>query len=418
MGIINENVDKVDIRVKQKKKDLIDYFIREREGSNIKNREVFSLEYIPKEIYHREDYIFWLLEKMGNIDRFRNNLNIWGPVGCGKTLVVKYSISHLQDMWKDLNITAKIVYVNCNEYSTSSSVLYKIITSLGGEVAERGLRLGTYIAHLKEIIEDLTALVICLDEVDFLITRRRNKKKGYEEVLYSFGEINKINLICISNIPKWNQFLDDRIRSRLQLENKNFAAYSESETRDIILQRIELGLKDSKIFSDKHIDYIVKTILINKTDIRDAIRYLQIIVDYLDKNEVEVSKHILNKCYNILIEEELFSTINSLSIAHKILIWIISSLAIKKKKITSNLINTRWNELASNDKFEYKEYIKPIGVRQIQRHINTLTELYQLLSSNTASLGRYGKENVITPEFDAELVHDHYKLDDRINSSI
>lgn len=419
MNPFDKSLGDVDHRVERKKRNLIDFFKQEREKSIIKNKEVFSLEFIPEKVYYREEYIYWLLEKMGNIDRFRNNLNIWGPVGCGKTLVVKYCIPQLGDIWNKLDINAKIIYVNCNKYNNTSKVLSFIINSLGGKVPERGWDKGTYLDYLLGQIKLLNSLVICLDEVDILLRRKRNKERGYEDLLFSFGDIDKISLICISNVPKWNQFLDGRIKSRLQLEDMNFSSYKEEEIKGIVLQRLELGLKDQQIFSNGEIEYIVKTIYYNRTDIRDVIRYLQIIIDYIDKNNSnEINNFILQKCYNILLEKELFMVINDLPIPLQVMVWLITSLSIKKQPITAKTLNTALNRLVKNSNFKYKRFLREVGLRRTQDYLNDLKDIYQLISYDIKSLGRDGIKSIIIPEFDVEAVNEHYKLNEELNGNI
>ena len=84
--------------------------------SIIVNIDALSVDYLPKHLLHREKELQQLMNNIKN----RVNCMVLGPVGSGKTTLVKKAI---------LDLTEDIRYVDCTLYDTPFSVLMEVVPS-------------------------------------------------------------------------------------------------------------------------------------------------------------------------------------------------------------------------------------------------------------------------------------------------
>ena len=387
----------------QTKKDSIKTSILQYLKQSIfKNSGVFSADFIPPILKFRDRYINILLDKLAKEIFHQTNFNIFGITGSGKTLSIKYCFKKIEEIWKELEgegnlIGARTLYISCSDYDNTSKILSYIINKLGGNVPMRGWDRGTYLEELKKMLESFNHVIICFDESDILM------KKGLQQLILSLSDIQKISFIFISNIPNWNKDIDPRIRSRLQLEDLEFIAYSTNEIRGILLQRITLGLKEN-IFTPKILDLIIQKAYYNRGDLRDVIKLFNIIIEDIQYNKiVELTDTIINQCYYKLLEREIIRIVDCLSPPLRLMLLIIINIKKRgKQQLTTTNINFEWNETVKKSKI-----YEPIKARQILNHLHSL-ELYNLISIEKKSLGRgKGVINIIEPEFNINLVYNY-----------
>jgi Cdc6-like AAA superfamily ATPase len=393
--------------------------VKTMERNIIKDKNTFSIEYIPKILKFRDKYVKKLLEKIakGCLSLSPSNINIWGATGTGKTITIKYCFQKAEEIWSKANINGQTIYVPCSEYNTQSKAFSRILGQLGRQVPIKGIDRGTYIDYIKEMIEKVEYLTICFDEIDILV---KNNLKN-QDFLFSLANISKINFVFISNNPYWNKFLDSRIRSRIQFEDMEFEPYSNTEMKGILLQRIELGLTKN-IFSDDILDYIVTKAYFNRSDLRDVIKLLYIVIEEIQSkllsyeqnsdtnSEIDyinklLTKEFINSCYFKLIERETIRIINGLPPSLHILLIYISYLKLYKpnSKITSQLLHTIWNTSIKNSKIK-PTIFEPVGLRTIQNNLNQLKQ-YQLIDYGIKGHGRgQPTECIIEPLFNPQLI--------------
>lgn len=379
-------------------RDLLEYI----NNSIFTKPDVFSVEYIPPILKYRDKYVDILMGKLAKEIFHKTNFNIFGMTGSGKTVTVKYCFIKIKEIWENiedkLDLKPETLYIPCSDYDNQSKILSYMINKLGGEAPTRGWDKGTYLEVLKKELNKYLHLIVCFDEADILI------EKDLEHLIFSLSDISKISLIFISNVPDWNKNIDPRIRSRLQIEDLEFRSYSDEEIKGILLQRIDLGLREN-IFSDKILEYIIQKAYYNRGDLRDVIKLLNIIIEELQYKKVDsISKDVVNFCYKKLIERETLRVVDCLSPPLRLMLLIISNLRINKKylTLTTKSINEEWNNLTKTGKI-----YEPITRRQTLNHLNSL-EMYKLISIDKTSFGRgKGVKNVIQSEFNEKLVYNH-----------
>lgn len=190
--------------------------------NNIKNTEVFNLNYIPEEIYIRKE-----LEIAGKyiaeyiLTGIPNNLIIYGNKGSGKTT----SILSLLNAFKD---EKKLDYVYLNALDNPTS--YKLFEEISGKTG-RGYALNDTIQWAKEKLKG--RYIVVIDETDVL---KDNK------ILYYLSRETRVSIILLTQKLFWFNSLDDSIKSSLQPIHVNFKSYDINEIKTILNMRANEGL--------------------------------------------------------------------------------------------------------------------------------------------------------------------------------
>ncbi len=205
-------------------KALFNKSLKEKEIilSNIKNPNVFDLDYIPNQIYIRkelESISDYLAEYV--LTGIPNNLIVYGNKGSGKTT----SILNLLNAFKE---GEKLDYIYLNALDNPTS--YKLFQAIAGKTG-RGYALNDTIQWAKETLKDKFAIVI--DEADLLKDHK---------ILYILTREIKVNLIILTQKLFWFNSLEDSIKSSLQPIHVNFKAYDVDEVKIILDMRAKEGL--------------------------------------------------------------------------------------------------------------------------------------------------------------------------------
>ena len=233
-----------------------------KEGETLfKNEFALDYDFIPKEIPHRENQQHYIAECIAPLLNKRNGRNIFvcGAPGIGKTVAVKHIFKELEEKTNDV----LPIYINGWKKDTSYKILVDICEQIGYKWTHNKRT-----DELMKIISDALnkkSAAICIDEID------RVKEI---DIIYSLCEdLFKKSIIVIANNKDWISKLDQRIKSRLMPEYLEFKEYSPQETKDIIVQRINLCFYDNIWGND------AMNLVINKTaelkDIRSGLFLLK-----------------------------------------------------------------------------------------------------------------------------------------------
>lgn len=222
---------------------LFERYLRAEE-SLFRNQIALDSEFLPDRLLHREGQIKEIANCIGPILKGNKPKNVFihGPTGVGKTAVIKYLL--LKEL-PQVSAKTKSIYLNCWNQNTRFNILKSILNKFG-IIAPGG---SVSSAELYQRLENLLKtknLILGLDEVDQL-----SPKYGHE-VLYDLLRIEgMVGLILISNDPYALAYLDQRIRSSLNVEEIEFKPYKRQEVFEILKSRSEMAFFPRVITEDQ-----------------------------------------------------------------------------------------------------------------------------------------------------------------------
>lgn len=400
------------------KEKIIEKLKAVREKSIIKKREVFSLNYIPESLLFRESQLAKLQELLCEAFRKSVNINCWGHPCTGKTISVRYVCQFLEDVWKELDIKSTTVIIPCSKYFTPSDILHLIIETLKTDlrkngrlpfnldmtIPKKGWDREMYLQIIRDLLMNFDSIVVIFDNFDQLI------RKKYGDIIFLLSNLSKLSLVLISNQMIRNCGLDIEKSSALQLQELFFPLYTINEIEEMIKQRLILGLKEDTII-DSHVKKIVTEIQRNNLNILDALKFLKILVEFLDLAEkTKFDGNLLKEVYLKLCETNIIRKLNELPLNSQIICYIIAVCyetngTSKNLKLNSNYILKKLNSF--NQK--YGNSFENVRLRTVQVYLNQL-KLAGLIEYKRKSLGKgNGTRSVIKPRFNTRFVYDFFQ---------
>ncbi len=240
------------------------------------NRDSLEYDYVPKEIPHRENQQHYIAEVIKPLFQKKSgkNLFICGAPGIGKSVAVNFVLRDLKEKTDDIYP----VYINCWKKDTSYKILLDICEQLDYKWTHNK-RTDELVKVISEIVNK-KSIVIVLDEID------RVKEL---DILYTFSEdFLRKTIIMIANDYEWIVHLDERIKSRLNVETLKFNQYTYSEIFDILKYRINYAFSQDVV--DKSVLELVSEKSFEYGDIRKGIFLLK---ESGDIAETKASRKIL-----------------------------------------------------------------------------------------------------------------------------
>jgi len=209
--------------------------------SLFKNEYALDYTFLPKSVPFRESQQKFLASCIKPLlsEHSGRNVLVHGPPGVGKTAALKHLLREIDETDE---LTEKIfpIYINCWHKNTTYKIVLELCDALGyafvqNKNTEDLFKIVTQILNKK-------GAVIVFDEID---------KVEDTDFLYILSEtLFKKTIFLVTNYKSWLLDLDDRIRSRLMLEQIDFPHYDELEIEGILRDRMQYAYNSPCVDDD------------------------------------------------------------------------------------------------------------------------------------------------------------------------
>ena len=268
---------------------MVDYLDRIGAGYVIHDPEPLDFDYVPQQIVCREQYQSQLAARFASLDRPESSCRavITGPVGSGKTVLVKTFCRDLQRHLVNRR-TINIAHVNCRNASTSTRVVQRIVHAIDPGHPDRGLSIGELLLSLRKLTRrNSSHLIVILDEVDHML------RKSGDDILYQLLRIDEdqegkgtLSLILISQ-EQVLDVLETAVISRMGKTNLiKIPSYGEDELFKIASQRAELALVNGS-----YTEEIIRLIAQKSAPIGDARLAIELLKAAAESCEIRQDDH-------------------------------------------------------------------------------------------------------------------------------
>jgi cell division control protein 6 len=211
------------------------------EESLFKNELALDFSFQPKPMRYRETQQRYMANCIKPLFQNRNgkNLLIYGVPGIGKTLACKQVI---EELWEETEDIVPI-YINCWHKNTTFKIFLELCVALDYKMTQNKGS-DELFKIIKERLNKKSAVFI-FDEID--------KVEDFDFLYSILEEVYRKSIFLITNYKDWASKMEERIRSRLFLDNLEFKAYNYKETEGILKQRVDYafvpGVLDEGAFS-------------------------------------------------------------------------------------------------------------------------------------------------------------------------
>jgi cell division control protein 6 len=228
-------------------------------SSIIKNHHVLDFDYIPNELPHRTEHLRRLAQLFKPLlTKLSQNAVIKGPVGTGKTVIVKKFCTSFVNIARKQGKIVEYVHINCRKRSTDGLVLIGILNHFDKRFPDRGFSVQEMLQILNKQLQRRDAqLLLVLDEADALL-RKSGSNLVYNLTRFTDETMkidNPISIIMVSQKDVLSELDSSALstfkRSNVIILNK----YSRDELFDIINQRVQLAFHYNTV-SEESIDLI------------------------------------------------------------------------------------------------------------------------------------------------------------------
>jgi len=360
-----------------------------------KNRKVLQSNYIPENIFYRENEIKQIASILAPSLKMEkpSNVFIYGRTGTGKTLCIKYVVSNMFDVAKKKNVNLKIIYLNCKlkkVADTEYRLMAQLTREFGVEVPATGLPTDeVYKGFVKYLDEKNLLLLIVLDEIDQLID------KVGDEILYNLTRLNselvksEISIIGISNNLVFADNLDPRVKSSLSEEEIIFSPYNAQQLQKILEDRSKLAFKEN-ILEEGVIEKCAAYAAREHGDARRALELLRIAGELAERsNEKKIGFGHIDSAEEKIERDRIINMVNTQPKQFKLTLYSIFEMSLKANKcIFTGDIYDLYKDLC------FKTGDRPLTQRRISDIIAEL-DMLGIINAKVISKGRYGRTREI-----------------------
>lgn len=364
--------------------------------SIFKNKKIFQSNYTPCMILNRDEQINLIANILAPSlkNEKPSNLFVYGKTGTGKTLTIKYTTNHLQEIANQRNLPVKIIYANC-KLKKIADTEYRLIAALTREfgkiIPSTGLPTDEVYSIFYETLDKTKQIIILiLDEIDQLVY------KTGDEILYNLTRINselknsQISLIGISNDLTFMSNIDSRVKSSLSEEEIIFPPYNALQIQSILKQRAEQAFENEVIDKgviEKCSAYAAR----EHGDARRALELLRVAGEIAERQcQPKITLKDLDAAEEKIEKDKIEEIIKSQPKQYQAIIYsIIKIYAAKQDNLFTGEIYDLYQKLCQ------KTDLKPLTQRRVSDVISEL-DILGLIQAKTISKGRYGRTREIT----------------------
>ena len=366
------------------------------------NRKIFDHGFEPSRLPHRENEINSLVKNLVDAlnGHIPSNMLLYGVPGAGKTVVTRYVLRQLREKGNELNKKVQAYEINCRSVDTK----YRVVQYLASELHERGdvvvpftgWPTGRVLETLVSRMDRIGGVhIIVLDEIDNLVSR------AGDGLLYNLTNLNtrlsnsRCCIIGISNDLNFTQQLDPRVMSRLSQEDIVFHPYGASEIENILLKRVEDGLKQG-ILQEGVVSLCAALAAQEHGDARRALDLLRISVQKAEQNSQEkVETRHVKIAQSQLEYDQVTPVLKTLPLHQKL---VLLSICLNEdnglKNISTGDIYRTYADAC------IMIHVEPLTTRRVSSLLNELDTLGLIIARNV-SKGRGGRSkqvNLTTPK--------------------
>lgn len=358
------------------------------------NHQALQSEYVPDHLPFRSQQISNVGEVLAPIlHKSRpSNLLIYGKTGTGKTAVIRYVTTRLNDTCLKQQIKTCFVYCNTRLTGTEYRTLAELASGIGIKIPFTGLALTEVLSRIQEHIRQQSLQVLfTLDEIDYLV-----RALG-DDLLYGLTTSSdkvtqgSISLIGISNDLKFKEDLGARVISRLSEEELVFPPYSADELRTILSERAQLALRPAS-YSNAAVNLCAALSGSEHGDARRAVDLLRVATEIAER---EGSQQLQEKHVRVALQkidqDRILEALRTLPLHAKLVLLATIFSSQQDAKCSSGVVYEKYSDLCKRGGTE------PLTTRRVSGLLTELDTL-GLVTATVVNYGRYGRTKRITPQ--------------------
>ena len=329
------------------------------------NINAFNPDYMPANYNFRDSQMEGMAMSIRPAMRGGRPTNsvVLGSCATGKTTAVK-KVFELVERNSDKVICC---YINCQLHTTRFGIFSQIHKKIfGHQPPETGVPFSrVYEKVIKHLVSEDKALIVALDDVDYLF-QSQNANKVFYDILRAYEEFPGVRtgLFVILSDLEFKYALDKNVNTVFIPQDIVFQPYSRSEILEILTKRAKHGFFDD-VISDDILEDITDYTL-DTGDLRVGIDLLKVCGNIAESNaSPKITPDFLEQAKNQQVSVNLVETFKSLSDVERHLLKIVAE---NKKILTAGELSKIFK---NNTGLSYATFNRTLDKLEFLRLIDT-----------------------------------------------